>query len=461
MEARRLAAPASSPGSHHGAVGPARGVDERASLRSIDVNRRLEHAAARSSLTVKADAARLLFDVSCADIAWAVIDTGIDARHPAFRYRGHVGSGETEYYSRLDVDVGASYATRVLRTYDFTKLAPCQTDAGARFFESLVLQHEVRSADPPDFDWSCWEEFLRVPYGQRFGNGRGASASGYSPPSHDHGTVVAGILGGDWPEAPADAVDCEEGEQDGYRGVCPNICLYDLRVFSTDHDSRLGPSSDEFTICSALQFIRYLNERGPKRVIHGANLSLSVAYDVTSAACGRTALCKECEELVEHGVVVVAAAGNGGFSFAGGWLDANQHLRGGHYRVRCISDPGSAEAVITVGATHRSEPHTYGVSYFSGMGPTGDGRLKPDLVAPGEGIVGPAVSNSHARMDGTSMAAPHVSGAAALLMARHTEFVGEPRRIKEILCATATDLKRDRYAQGAGLVDILRALQSV
>jgi hypothetical protein len=59
------------------------------------------------------------------------------------------------------------------------------------------------------------------------------------------------------------------------------------------------------------------------------------------------------------------------------------------------------------------------------------------------------------------MAAPHVSGAAAMLMARHTELVGEPQRIKKILCNTATDLGRERYFQGRGLVDVLRAIQSV
>jgi hypothetical protein len=59
------------------------------------------------------------------------------------------------------------------------------------------------------------------------------------------------------------------------------------------------------------------------------------------------------------------------------------------------------------------------------------------------------------------MAAPHVSGAAALLMARHRELLGMPRRIKKILCDTATDLGRERYFQGSGMVDVLRALQSV
>lgn len=57
------------------------------------------------------------------------------------------------------------------------------------------------------------------------------------------------------------------------------------------------------------------------------------------------------------------------------------------------------------------------------------------------------------------MAAPHVSGAAALLMA-YRELIGKPRQIKDILCRTATDLGRESTFQGHGLVDILRATQS-
>jgi subtilisin family serine protease len=117
--------------------------------------------------------------------------------------------------------------------------------------------------------------------------------------------------------------------------------------------------------------------------------------------------------------------------------------------------------VITVGATHRNHPFSYGVSYFSSRGPTGDGRAKPDLVAPGEKITASIPGDGIDTLDGTSMAAPHVSGAAAMLMARYEELIGDPVRIKNILCKTATDLGRERFFQGYGMLDVLRALQSV
>jgi hypothetical protein len=57
------------------------------------------------------------------------------------------------------------------------------------------------------------------------------------------------------------------------------------------------------------------------------------------------------------------------------------------------------------------------------------------------------------------MAAPHVSGAAAMLLARYTELQGRPRIVKEVLCSTATDLGRERSFQGHGMLDVLRAFQ--
>ena len=62
---------------------------------------------------------------------------------------------------------------------------------------------------------------------------------------------------------------------------------------------------------------------------------------------------------------------------------------------------------------------------------------------------------------GTSMAAPHVSGAIAAFLSIRQEFIGRPEEVKQIFLSTATDLKREKYFQGHGLIDLIRAIQSV
>jgi subtilisin family serine protease len=177
---------------------------------------------------------------------------------------------------------------------------------------------------------------------------------------------------------------------------------------------------------------------------------------------------------VRSGVPVVVAAGNTGY----GTVASREGSKGAGLDLT-INDPGNAEFAITVGSTHRDMPHRYGVSFFSSKGPTGDGRFKPDLVAPGEKILSCAAGAllqdrapgekdfrepggiHYVEDSGTSMAAPHVSGVIAGLLSVRREFIGKPDQVKEILCATATDLKRDRYFQGAGLVDLMRSIQSI
>jgi subtilisin family serine protease len=139
-----------------------------------------------------------------------------------------------------------------------------------------------------------------------------------------------------------------------------------------------------------------------------------------------------------------------------------------------INDPGNARLAITVGATHSEKPHEFGPSYFSSKGPTGDGRLKPDLLAPGERIISCGAGSKTAGQgrpqdrdrlyidaSGTSMAAPHVSGAIAAFLSVRREFIGRPEQVKEIFVSSATDLGRDRNMQGSGVVDLMRAIQSV
>jgi subtilisin family serine protease len=173
-------------------------------------------------------------------------------------------------------------------------------------------------------------------------------------------------------------------------------------------------------------------------------------------------------------VVVVVAAGNTGY----GLQNADQ--RGTRTGLTLtINDPGNAELAITVGSTHRDMPYTYGVSYFSSKGPTGDGRMKPDLVAPGERITSVAAGARLAELcaslgtpqtpgmpayiddNGTSMAAPFVSGAIAAFLSIRREFIGRPERVKRLFMETATPLGRAENFEGKGLLHLMRAIASV
>ena len=62
---------------------------------------------------------------------------------------------------------------------------------------------------------------------------------------------------------------------------------------------------------------------------------------------------------------------------------------------------------------------------------------------------------------GTSMAAPHVSGAVAAFLSIRREYIGQPLEVKKIFLSTATPLGRERYFEGNGLIDLIRAIQSV
>jgi subtilisin family serine protease len=409
---------------------------------SISRNRPATSAVSRSVASVKADAARRLFEVSCADLTWAVVDSGVDAGHPAFRRRDPQGRApKTPFGTRK----APADNTRVTSTYDFTRIrnllnpedhpsARPDQPRGPDVLSADDLQKHLRRGR--QIDWDLFAPFLRVEH----------APGAYTVPEHEHGTHVAGILAGDWR-----AAEAKETIDEDLLGVCPDLKLVDLRVLDDKGEG------DEFSIISALQFVRHLNANKDHVVVHGVNLSLSIPHDVANYACGRTPICEECDRLVAAGVVVVVAAGNEGY--------ANYLTRTGSYadtyRNISITDPGNAEGVITVGATHRYRPYTYGVSYFSSRGPTGDGRVKPDLVAPGEKIWSTVPDAGVRVLDGTSMAAPHVSGSAALLLARHRELVGDPGRVKRVLCDSATDLGRERYFQGSGMVDVLRAIQSI
>ena len=392
----------------------------------------------KSISTVKADAARNSFSAFGDNIIWAVMDSGINVNHPHFKK-----------HKNLELD-------EPLKHRDFT-----------------VLREED-------------EEPLVDVFG--------------------HGTHVAGIIAGEMTKtdgqitATANHRD-EKGEiasntfdLDSISGMAPKSKLLSLKVLA---DTGEGQASN---LIAAIEQIQEINGNGRRIRIHGVNMSVGYDFEPEWFACGQSPLCVEVDRLVRSGVVVVVAAGNTGYGWAQsafrGTISAGMDLT--------INDPGNAELAITVGSTHREMPHIYGVSYFSSKGPTGDGRPKPDLVAPGEKIIScassgrpeesqkkteaetgsteapaaaatdsatttvpaptgavPKVQGKYKEDSGTSMAAPHVSGVIAAFLSVRREFIGQPENVKKIFLSTATDLNRAPYFQGRGLVDLMRAIQSV
>jgi serine protease AprX len=304
-----------------------------------------------------------------------------------------------------------------------------------------------------------------------------------------HGTHVAGIIAGGLPARmprgsdlrvvervfdPANpdtprVQDRQVSRPEVLAGIARETKLVSLKVLD---DRGNGQSRN---VLRALEYVRKdVNGYGKLLRVHGVNLSLGYEFDPKWFACGQSPICAEVDRQDRSGVVVVVAAGNTGYgSLSALARQTNVGL------TMTINDPGNAALAITVGATHRDMPHTYGVSFFSSKGPTGDGRLKPDLVAPGERITSAAAGHAltsafpnakapapgrtavYVEDSGTSMAAPHVSGAVANFLSIRREFIGRPDEVKKIFLESATSLGRERYLQGHGLVDLMRAIQSI
>ena len=129
----------------------------------------------------------------------------------------------------------------------------------------------------------------------------------------------------------------------------------------------------------------------------------------------------------------------------------------------CLGAPAAAQDALTVGSVDSTDT----LSWFSSMGPrSGDAGLKPDLVAPGENILAARSSlssegeGSYISMSGTSMAAPHVAGAAAIVAQRHPTWTGA--QIKDALVSAAHGLDGyTPYQVGTGRLDIPAALGDV
>jgi subtilisin family serine protease len=372
----------------------------------------------RSLTTIKADAAERTYSCGGNGIVWGVLDSGINEHHPHF----------------------AQYAT-----------------LAANAVKDLHHDFSLREPGIPD-----------APLVDTLG----------------HGTHVAGIIAG---SAPTDAASLriavnEPTAQDfplwasrtlapgtTLSGVAPKANLVSLKVL--DDNGKTLTS----VIIDALAYVREVNSYGRELQIHGVNLSLGCGWLPRDYAAGQSPLCRELDLLVGTGVIAVVSAGNSG---AGGTqTGVSSNVYG---QLSTITDPGNAASAITVGSVHRYRPHTYGITFDSSKGPTLDGRMKPDVVAPGERITSAATGQLADRADvlklnagqsdsdvaryiedsGTSMAAAHVSGVIAALLSARTEYIGQPELVRNLITTTASDLGRHQFFQGAGLVDLLRALSA-
>ncbi|MFF6960999.1 S8 family serine peptidase [Streptomyces sp. NPDC008317] len=129
---------------------------------------------------------------------------------------------------------------------------------------------------------------------------------------------------------------------------------------------------------------------------------------------------------------------------------------GNSYGAGTIGAPGSARDALTVAAVDKSDQR----ADFSSMGPLSGGYgLKPDLSAPGVDITAAMPGGGYQTMSGTSMATPHVAGAAAILKQRHPDWTAA--RLKDALMSTSKVLADyTPFEQGTGRVDVLAAVDS-
>jgi len=250
-----------------------------------------------------------------------------------------------------------------------------------------------------------------------------ATKSFIGPTAHDdngHGTHVAGTIGG--------SGAMSRGK---YVGVAPLARLYIGKVLRANGGGKMS---------SVMAGIEWAVLEQKVQII---NLSLGGV----GPCDGTDALSTLCDEAVLQGnVVMCVAAGNMGPT------------------LQTIGTPGCARFVITVGAIDDNDR----VAYFSSRGPSADGRIKPDIVFPGVQIIAPRATGTnfgrvmelgYASSDGTSMATPHASGVAALMLQANPKL--SAFQVKTRMIAGGINIGALPSEQGIGRGDAYRAVKGV
>lgn len=236
-----------------------------------------------------------------------------------------------------------------------------------------------------------------------------------------HGTHVAGIIVGNG-----------FSSKGRYMGVAPKANVLGIKALD---ESGGGSTSD---IIAAISYIVETKDKYNTKII---NLSLGTP---ANNSCDKDPLCKAVDMAVKAGLIVITAAGNSG------------------PKEGTILSPGISKNVITVGAVDDKrtiDPSDDTIAPFSSRGPTIEGLIKPDIVAPGVNIK--SLSNTklddYSSLSGTSMATPLVSGSVALLLNKYGNL--SPQEVKDKIMSSCIDLKEAKKNQGAGMLNLKKLFE--
>ena len=245
---------------------------------------------------------------------------------------------------------------------------------------------------------------------------------------YGHGTHVCGIIGGSG-----------AASQGTIRGVAPDCSFLIGKVL--DHKGA-GRIED---LCRGIEWVLEVKDTYSVKIL---NISIGVEESLQDEK--KEILQKYLKKAWEEGILVVVSDGNNG------------------PKAMTISDIGDCSQIITVGChdgNYRSETGR-NCGDYSSRGPGTDVIRKPDLVAPGTDIVScnarfyyafGKIKDAYVQKSGTSMSAPIVAGAAALLLEKKQTLSNSD--IKRILLHSAQNLKIPWNAQGYGMLHLERAMR--
>lgn len=211
-----------------------------------------------------------------------------------------------------------------------------------------------------------------------------------------HGTHVASIAAGEGDGNPA------------YTGVAPGAALVGVKVLDRRGS---GLMSD---VDAGIDWVIQ------NKATYGVEI-ISMSLGASGSSDGTDSTSLMVNKAVDSGITVVVAAGNEGPA------------------TYTIGSPGAAEKAITVGAQGDPGHNGFFQAYFSSRGPTADGRIKPDISAPGRYVMAAEAGSGSGYIEysGTSMATPFVSGTAALMLAANPALT--PLDVKNLLTGSSWD----------------------